>query len=59
MEQELKEYFEAVNENLKTSQDELIAKEAKRKAYYRLMRAKQAMRAKESELLEECYQPAI
>lgn len=59
MENELKEYFDAVNENIACSRNELTAKEAKRKSYYRLIRAKEELRAKEFELLEPCYTPAI
>lgn len=53
MEKELKEYKEAIEENLEASKKEMGAKDAKRKAYYRLIRAKEALRAKEIDLLEE------
>ncbi len=52
MKKEIQEYAEAVQENINASHNELLAKDLKRKAYYRLMKAKEALKLKESELLD-------
>ena len=52
MKELLKEYANALEENLEASRAEVQIKDMKRKAYYRLMRAKEAMRAEERELLD-------
>jgi len=49
----LLEYQLAFQENLDASKDEVTAKDRKRKAYYRLMRAKEGLKAIERELLDE------
>lgn len=51
MKEEIQEYQEAVEAHIQAAKDECVAKDKKRKAYYRLIRAKDAMRAKEHELL--------
>lgn len=53
MEKIIKEYSEALKENLSATQDEIQAKDKKKKAYYRLMRAKDALRAMETDLLSK------
>lgn len=57
MEKEIKEYSLAVKENIEAAQAENTAKDAKRKSYYRLLRAKEALRQKESELLNNYWSP--
>lgn len=52
MKKAIEEYAAAVEANIEASQNEAAAKDIKRKAYYRLMRAKDALRAEERELLE-------
>lgn len=59
MKNELRDYMLAVEENVKASKDEYVAKETKRAAYHKLMRAKDALRAKEYEMLEDCFRPVI
>jgi hypothetical protein len=49
----IKEYQEAFEENIQASRNEVIAKDLKRKAYYRLMRAKDNLKAMERELLDD------
>lgn len=51
----LKEYQEAVEANIKASQDEAESKDRKRKAHYKLLRASEALRAGTKELLEETF----
>lgn len=53
METVIKEYSEAVRDSLKASQDALGAENRKRLAHYRLIRAKDELRARERELLED------
>lgn len=53
MQNEIREYAEAVQANLLASESESQAKETKRQAYYRLMRAKDALRTREREILEQ------
>lgn len=53
MKKELVEYAAAVEENLEASKGELMARERKIKAHYRLLKAKEALRDKELELLED------
>lgn len=49
----LKEYNEAFQENLLASKMEVEAKSKKQKAHYRLIRASEELRDKTRELLEE------
>ena len=53
MEKVLKEYKEAVEENLSAAKAEVNAKDRKRKAHYRLLRASQELRSMTNELLED------
>lgn len=53
MKAELKEYSDALEANLEASRNELLAKDLKRKAYYRLQMARENLRQKERELLED------
>ena len=52
MNQAIQEYQLALEANLEASKNEKIAKELKRKAYYRLIQAKDALRAIEREIFE-------
>ena len=49
----LKEYNEAFQENLQASKMEAEAKDRKKKAHYRLLRASSELRDKTRELLED------
>lgn len=53
MEKALKEYKDAVIENIEASKAEAHAKDRKRKAHYRLLRASEELRATTRELLED------
>lgn len=53
MEDEIKEYSDAVKANIAACEAEVKAKEKKKLAHYRLVKAREAMRQKESELLED------
>ena len=52
MKDEIKEYAEAIEENLNATKNEMMAKEKKKQAHYRLLRAKEEMSAKEREILD-------
>jgi hypothetical protein len=49
----IKEYTQALEENIAASKLENEAKDRKRKAYYRLVRARESLRALELQTLEE------
>lgn len=51
----LREYAEAVQENIDASKLESEAKDRKRKAHYRLLRASEELRMKTRELLEDTF----
>lgn len=51
----LKEYSDAVSENIEASKLECEAKDRKKKAHYRLLRASEELRMKTRELLEDTY----
>ena len=53
MENVIKEYTEAITAHIKACEDATLAKLAQRNSYSRVMRAKEEMRAKERELLED------
>ncbi len=55
MQKELKEYSEAVVENLEATKSITNAEMRKKKAHYRLLRASDELRAKTRELLEDSY----
>lgn len=56
----IKEYNEAVQENILASAAESVAKDRKRKAHNRLLRARDELRAMERELLDKTntYEPS-
>ena len=49
----IKEYILAIDENIEASKLEIEAKSRKNKAHYRLISARDALRAMERELLED------
>ncbi len=49
----LQELHDALEDNLNLSKQEVCIKVAKKKAYYRLIQAKEALRAIEHEMLED------
>lgn len=51
----IKEYQEALIENIEASKFEVKAKDRKQKARYRLLKAKELMRDMETDLLEDCW----
>lgn len=51
----ISEYSKAVQENIEASHAETLAKDRRKKAYDRLIRAKDLLRAKERELLTDVY----
>lgn len=53
MKAEIKEYSEAVQAHLDALGAEVKAKDAVRKSYYRLIQAKEALRAMERDIIEE------
>ena len=53
MENEIKEYANAIEAHIKACRDETLAKQIKKQTYYRVMRAKDELRSKERELLED------
>lgn len=53
MQKVLKEYSDAVTENLEAAKAETNAKDRKRRAHYRLLRASEELRAVTKELLED------
>ncbi len=53
MNKAIKEYEEAVKENILASQSETLAKAQKIKAHYRLIRAKDGLRMAERDLLDD------
>jgi len=53
MKQQLKEYSEAFEAYQELSKDETFIRVAKKKAYYRFMRAKDELKALERELISE------
>lgn len=54
MEDVIKEYSEAVKANIDASKAVVDANVLKRAAHYRLMKARDALRSKEKDLLEDC-----
>jgi len=53
MQKEIQEYKLAMEESIEASKFEGDAKARKKKAHYRLLRAKDELRAKESEILQD------
>lgn len=53
MDKELHEYNLAINESLEAIQDEFNAKDRRRKAHYRLINAREAVRNAEQDILEQ------